>query len=96
MRIMATVRVPVDKGNAVVADGTMGQVVQEALARIKPECAYFYLENGRRTMRAVFEMENQVEMVPAFEPLLIQLNAEVELTPVMTAAELEDGFKALM
>ncbi len=34
-------------------------------------------------------------MVPSFEPALLGLEADIELTPVMTAEELAAGFKAL-
>lgn len=47
-------------------------------------------------MRAVFNMQNENDMVAAFEPVLMELDAKIDLTPVMTAPELEAGFRALM
>ena len=95
MRMMVTVRVPVQKGSATIKDGTLPRVIKSTLERIKPESAYFFLENGKRTMRAVFDMTNENEMVPAFEPLLMELDAEIELIAVMTADELAAGFGAM-
>jgi len=95
MRMMVTVRVPVAKGSETIRNGVMPKVIHRTLERLKPECAYFSLENGRRTMRAVFDMPVQEEMVAAFEPVLMELDAEIDLIPVMTAPELEQGFRKL-
>ena len=95
MRMMVTVRVPVERGSAAIKDGTLPRVIKGTLERINPECAYFFLENGKRTMRAFFEMKKEADMVPAFEPAMLELNAEIELIPVMVATELEAGFQAL-
>ncbi len=46
-------------------------------------------------MRAVFDLENANDMVPSFEPVMMALDAEVELIPVMTAEELASGFAAM-
>jgi hypothetical protein len=95
MRMMATVRIPVATGSRTIKDGTLPQVIQKTLEHLKPECAYFVIENGKRTMRAVFEMRNEGDMVPAFEPAMMQLDAEIELTPCMTAEDLKSGFQAM-
>jgi hypothetical protein len=95
MRMMVTIRVPVQTGNRAIKDGSLARVIQQVTERIRPECAYFFLENGRRTMRAVFDLKTQGDMVPSLEPALLELDAEVELTPVLTAEELAAGFKAL-
>ena len=95
MRMMVTIRVPVEAGNRAIKDGTLPKIIQQVTERIRPECAYFFIENGRRTMRAVFDLKQTHDMVPAFEPALIGLQADIELIPVMTAEELGAGFKAL-
>jgi hypothetical protein len=95
MRMMVTIRVPVEPGNRAIKDGTLPKVIQQTLEHIKPECAYFFVENGKRTMRAVFHLDQASGMVPAFEPAMVQLNAEVELTPCMTAEDLKFGLEAM-
>jgi hypothetical protein len=65
------------------------------LQQIKPECVYFFLEHGKRTMRAVFEMKQASDMMPAFEPAMMGLDAEIELIPCMTADDLKAGFQAM-
>lgn len=95
MRMMVTVRVPVQKGSAAIKDGSLPRLVKSTLERIRPESAYFFLEDGKRTMRAVFDMKSENEMVPVFEPLLMELDAEIDLVAVMIASELEAGFGAM-
>jgi len=95
MRMMVTVTIPVERGSQAVKDGSVGPLMRSTLERIKPESAYFYVENGKRTMRAVFNLANSNDMVPTFEPLMMGLGAEIALTPVMTADELAAGLKSL-
>lgn len=73
----------------------MNRPIEDLLGRIKPECVYFFVENGKRTMRAVFDLKQTQDMMPAFEPAIIAMDAEVELIPVMTLEELRAGFAAM-
>lgn len=92
MRMMVTARIPVDKGSETIKDGTLPNVIQATLARIKPESVYFCTDRGLRTMRAVFDMESSSDMVPFFEPLMMELGATIDLRPVMNAEDLQGGF----
>ena len=92
MRTMITLRIPVETGNRTIKDGSLPPVIQQTMEKIKPESAYCYLENGRRTLRAVFDLKDANDMVAAFEPVMMALNAELELVPVMTVEELGAGF----
>jgi hypothetical protein len=95
MRIMATVRLPVQKANTAITNGSLGTVINGVLERMRPESTYFYLENGRRTMQVVFDLKQQHEMVSLCEPLFLNLDAEIDFTPVMTGPELEAGLRSL-
>ena len=46
-------------------------------------------------MRAVFDLKQAQDVVPAFEPALIGFDAEVEVIPVMTADDLKAGLAAI-
>jgi hypothetical protein len=47
MRMMLRWTVPVEKGNAMVKDGSMGTVIEAVMAKAKPEAAYFLAEDGK-------------------------------------------------
>jgi hypothetical protein len=95
MRMMVTIRLPAKRANQAIKDGTLQDTIRGVLDRIKPECAYFLVENGRRTMRAVFDHKSPEDMMTAFQPAFLELEAEIDLCPVMTAEELALGFKSL-
>jgi hypothetical protein len=95
MRMMVTARLPVVKGSDMIKNGGLPKVVQATLERIKPESAYFYAENGRRTMRVVFDLKAERDIVPCLEPLMMELDADLEITPVMTIEDLQAGFAAI-
>jgi hypothetical protein len=95
MRMMVTLRIPVETGTRAIKDGSLPRIVQQITERIRPECAYFMLEGGQRTMRAVFDLKNTSDMVPNFEAAMMGLDAHVELTPVMTADDLAAGMKGM-
>ncbi len=48
MRFMLTVRIPPEKGNALVKDGTLGRIMQSILEELRPEAAYFTTMEGAR------------------------------------------------
>jgi hypothetical protein len=95
MRVMMTVTVPVEKGNAAVKDGSIGQLIGQTLERTKAEAAYFTVENGERKAFIFFEMHDSSEMPGIGEPLFQGLNARVQSTPCMNAAELKAGLEKL-
>jgi len=95
MRMMMKVAVPVEAGNKAIEDGSLPRVIQETMERIKPESAYFTVENGARTAFMFFEMTDSTQMPAIGEPLFVHLKAEIELTPVMNAQELQRGLSAL-
>jgi hypothetical protein len=92
MRMMVKIQVPTEEGSRAIRDGSMQTLIEDRMAALQPECAYFYLEDGVRTMLAVFDMPATSDMVPLFEPALMELNAKVQLFPVMTREDLQSGF----
>jgi hypothetical protein len=85
--------VPVDKGNEMVADGSMGQLVQTLMAKLKPEAAYFMADGGDRAGLMVFDMKKSSE-IPAVAEILFQgADATLEFIPVMNADDLKKGLK---
>jgi hypothetical protein len=93
MRTMVTIRLPVESGNRAIKDGTLPKIIAQITERIRPESCYFYIEHGKRTMRAVCDLKDVSDMPATFEPVLLALDAELEFTPVMNADELAAGLK---
>ncbi len=91
MRMLLKVSIPVEKGNEAIKSGALQRTLQSAIEALKPEAAYFYPEHGRRTALFVFDMEGSWQIPPIVEPIFENLDAAVEITPVMNGEDLERG-----
>ena len=95
MRMMLTVHTDTEAGTQAIENGTGAQAVREALERLQPEAAYFFLDRGKRTTLFVLDLTEPSEIIPLVEPLFAQFRAEVSLTPVMNADDLMAGLGTL-
>lgn len=93
MRTLMKVVMPVEAGNRAINDGSLPAAVQALIEANKPEASYFYSERGRRAMLFVLDMKDASQIPELAEPLFMSLNAEVELYPVMNAADLKSGLE---
>ncbi|WP_078085866.1 hypothetical protein [Microbulbifer mangrovi] len=91
MRLMMQVLIPVEKGNNAVADGTMATAMKKFSDLAKPEAAYFFVSEGKRAAIFIFEERDQAKLVQYNEPLFAALNADIRITPVLVADELEEN-----
>jgi len=89
MRMMMQVTIPVEAGNAAARNGSLGTVVQTAMAFLKPEAAYFTSgDTGERGCMFVFDMQDTSQIPSIAEPFFLAFNASIKFTPVMNAADL--------
>jgi hypothetical protein len=95
MRMMMRLSMPVDTGNRGVKDGSLERTIGGLLERLRPEASYFFPENGRRTCLVVFDLKNPADIPSVVEPLFVELNAAVDLIPVMNADDLKKGLSSL-
>lgn len=95
MRVMAQITIPTEQGNRAIMDGSLPAVIQQTTERWHPEAMYFTTFDGRRTAFMVLEMSDTSDMPPFSEPFFTQLNAEVNISPVMDGADLQKGLSQL-
>ena len=88
MRFMITCRIPVEKGNELVKNGTLGPTIQSIMEDLQPEAAYFVDVDGARGAHIVVDMEEASQIPPLVEPLMLALGAEIEVHPVMVLEDL--------
>jgi len=93
MRMLLKVSIPVEHGNDAAKSGALQRTIQSTMAALKPEAAYFYSEDGKRTILMVFDMQGSWQLPATAEPLFEALGASIHLTPVMNAEDLARGFK---
>jgi hypothetical protein len=92
---MAKVSIPVESGNRAIVNGALPAVIQRTAERWHPEAMYFTTFDGRRTAYLVFDMPDPQDLPPFVEPFFTELNAEVEVAPVMDGTDLQKGLAKL-
>jgi len=91
MRMMLRILMPVEGGNAAFKSGSLQVTIQGLIEKLKPEAAYFFPDEGKRSALFVFDMKDSAQIPPLVEPLFAGMNAQVRLTPVMNAEDLQKG-----
>jgi hypothetical protein len=91
MRMMLRFTLPVEKGNQAFKDGSLGKTVESIMNKLKPEAAYFGPSDGKRSGMIFFDLAETSQIVEVVEPLFANLNAAVEIVPVMNGDDLRKG-----
>ena len=92
MRVMLKFTIPVERGNATAEDGSMQRAIDAVVAHVKPEAAYFFVEDGRRAGLLFFKPADGAAIMHVNETLFKSLDAAVTVTPALTLDELHRGF----
>ncbi len=95
MRTMVRITIPVEAGNKAIADGSLAATLEAAMEKLKPEAAYFVTNAGSRCALLFFDLADQSDIPSIAEPFFANLNASVEFSPVMNAADLQAGLGKL-
>ncbi|MET9696126.1 hypothetical protein ABZY31_04280 [Streptomyces sp. NPDC006529] len=95
MRVMLRAHFDTAAANEGIQNGTMSEMVGRLMETLKPESAYFGLSEGVRSCWIVFDMQDSAQLPPLAEDLFVQVNAEIEIFPVMNQDDLAKGLRAL-
>ena len=91
MRYLLKANMPVEEGNKSIKNGSLGKIMKDILTELKPEAAYFTADHGKRSAILIININDASEIVKVAEPFFLAWNADVTLTPVMNAEDLEKG-----
>ena len=88
MRMLLHVKIPHEKFNAAVRDGSAGKKIKRILEETKPEAVYFTEYNGRRGAIMIVNLADPSQIPSFAEPWFLSFNADVEFHAAMTPEEL--------
>lgn len=94
MRVLLKAQIDAETGTQAIQDGAMRRVIAKISETVTPEAAYFGPQDGKRTMMLFLELEDSSLIPQVTEPLFAELNAELEILPVMNQEELARGLAA--
>lgn len=89
MRMLLQVRIPHERFNAAVRDGSAGSKLNRILEETRPEAVYFTERNGHRGAVMIVEMADASKIPALAEPWFLTFNADVEFQPVMSPEDLK-------
>jgi hypothetical protein len=96
MRVMMKVSIPVEAGNKAIKDGSLPKTIIGFVERMKPEASYFAPEGGKRTAFFFFDLQDPTMIPTVAEPFFGNLNASIELCPVMSLEDMKVGVEKAM
>jgi len=73
----------------------MGELMERTLDTLKPEAAYFFPYAGKRAFILVVDVPDEASLAPTVEPFWQDLNAQVDIWPVMNAEDLRTGLSRI-
>jgi hypothetical protein len=89
MKYIMKVRFPSGKdGNDLLGDPHFGKKMQDLLAEVKAEAAYFTTIRGNRGAYVIVNMDDASQIPAIAEPFFIWLKAEIDFLPIMTPEDL--------
>jgi hypothetical protein len=91
MRCLLKVSIPVETGNAAIADGTLSKTMDSILTDLKPEAAYFAEDNGKRTGFIFFDLKDTSQIPAVAEPWFLAFDAHLEFHPAMNLEDLKNA-----
>jgi len=89
MRFLVTCIIPTEIANPLIKSGTLFKQLMKFVKDVKPEQVYFTPSHGQRAVYFVLDMPSIDKMALVTEPPWLDWEANVDMTPVMTLADLE-------
>ena len=96
MKAILIARIPHEKFNAAVRDGSVGPKLNKILEETRPQTVHFTEFGGRRAAVMLIELDDASKIPVYAEPWFLTFDAEVEFHPTMTPDDLKRaGLEAL-
>ena len=91
MKMILTVTMPHEHFNSYTKDGTIGKILADIMAELKPEAAYFSLNDGKRCAFLVVNVDKASDYVKYAEPFFLKFKADIKFDIVITPEEIKNS-----
>lgn len=88
MRVILYVKIPHEKFNQAVRDGSVGGKIKRILEAQKPEATYFLECDGHRAALLVLNLESESKLPALSEPWFLTFDADCQFRIAMTPEDL--------
>lgn len=88
MRMLLHVKIPHEKFNAAVRDGSVEKKMKQILEETKAEAVYFTEYDGHRGAIMIININDPSEVPKFAEPWFLSFNADVQFRVAMTPEDL--------
>ena len=93
MRMLLKFQFDTAVANRAIEDGSMATLNERMFTQLRPEAAYFTIDDGVRTGYVVFDRAGPSDIALVAEPLFDGANSKLKLTPVMHTDDLMKGLE---
>ena len=93
MRMLMRVQMEVESANRAIEDGSFAQIMEGVMRDLQPEAVYFTAQDGKRTGFIVFDLKDVSDIPVVAEPFFTNVQAKIDLSPVMTPADVQAGLE---
>lgn len=96
MRMMMTVKIPVEHGNRAIQDGSMQTAFDDLIAKLQPEAMYFMMLDGMRAAIFVYDLKDgeTYKLLGFHEPLFAAVGALIDEQPVLNWDDMQKAMAA--
>jgi hypothetical protein len=91
--MLMRVQMDVEAGNRAIQDGSWAQTMEAVMREMEPEAVYFTAQDGMRTGFIVFDLKDPSDIPVVAEPFFTNVQAKIDLSPVMTPADVQAGLE---
>jgi hypothetical protein len=91
MRMLMIVKIPHEKFNAAVEDGSVGRKMMAIAEATKPEAIYYTEFCGHRGAVMVVDLKSPSQVPALAEPWFLAFNADVQFHVAMTPEDLKQA-----
>ena len=95
MRMLLRTRIPVEHGNRAAKDGSMTKAFESIFEKLKPEAAYFSMDDGLRAVYIFYDIDAEYKFLEIHEPLFAAMGGAIYEQPALNWHDIKRGFTDL-